>query len=91
MRYPITPQIDWDQTDEDVKLNVWIPGVGVDDLRCTLKNSFISVEVEPYRLEVDLHGDIEIQKSTAEIRKQGMRFHLRKVCQPAQDPSLLLR
>jgi hypothetical protein len=50
MRYPIAPQIDWDQTDAEVKINVWIPSVEVEDLRCTLKCSFITVEVEPYLL-----------------------------------------
>jgi hypothetical protein len=91
MRYPIAPQIDWDQTDVDVKINVWIPGVEVGDLRCTLKSSFLTVEVEPYLLDADLHGDIEVQESTLEILNQGMRFWLRKVCLPAHDYSLLLR
>ncbi len=91
MRYPIAPQIDWDQTDADVKINVWIPGVKVEDLQCTLKRSFLTVEVEPYLLDVHLLGEIEIQESTVEILNQGMRFRLSKVCLPAQHYSLLLR
>jgi hypothetical protein len=91
MRYPIAPHIDWDQTDVEVKIHVWIPGVKVEDLPCTLKSFCLTVQVEPYLLDVDLHGEIEIQESTLEILNQEMRFRLSKVCLHAQDYSLSLR
>jgi hypothetical protein len=82
MRYPLVPQIDWDQTDTEVKLNVWIPGVEEEDLECTLGNTFLRVRVEPYLLEVDFHGVVAVHESSLEILNQGMRFMLKKVRLP---------
>jgi hypothetical protein len=82
MKLEIEPQFDWSQDDDFVRVNVWIGSADQDSTVVMISPNVLRVTSLPYRLELQLYGEIEESLSSYVYREMGITFALAKVRLP---------
>ncbi|GAQ79931.1 hypothetical protein KFL_000420030 [Klebsormidium nitens] len=75
---PITPAYTWKETEDEVTVEVALRNTTRSQVAIASTECFLKVNSSPYLLQIDLYGEADAKRSTAEVNQSGVVFTLHK-------------